>query len=190
MRLHSLACAADRTKRKGRQEERNVRGDEVDRALRVFQAAWDRHQLLHQVALLPESPGEGTEGTSGTKMSPSIIIPGGHKAARHLRSSVTKTEAISLYRDILRTAKAFHWCDEDGVPWHAKLRAEARKEFEASREETDPLIIARMLVTGQECVQEIQRKFNDADRKCWERIQQDTNRGGDGEINGGNGGRR
>ena len=126
-------------------------------------------------------------------MPPSIIIPGGKTAARHLRSSVTKNEAISLYRDILRTAKAFHWCDEEGVPWHTKLRAEARKEFEASREEKDPLIIARMLVTGQECVQEIQRKFNDADRKCWERIQQDTNRGGgDGDAKGGNyrGGRR
>ena len=119
---------------------------------------------------------------------PTIIIPGSASkaAAKHLRSSVTRAEAISLYRDILRTAKAFHWCDDKGIPWHTKLKAEARKEFEASREEKDPLIIARMLVTGQECVKEIQRKFNDADRKCWERIQQDSmNRDG----GGGGGGR-
>ena len=120
-------------------------------------------------------------------MPPSIIIPGsaGQTAAKHLRSSVTRSEALSLYRDILRTAKAFHWCDEKGVPWHTKLRTEARREFEASKEEKDPLIIARMLVTGRECVQEIRRKFNDADRKCWERIQQDSmNRDGGGGGSG------
>ena len=122
-------------------------------------------------------------------MPPTIIIPGSHTAARHLRSSVTRNEAITLYRDILRTAKAFHWCDEKGIPWHSKLKAEARKEFQASKEEKDPLIIARMLVTGRECVAEVQRKFNDADRKCWERIQRDSlNRdgggGGDGRDTG------
>mmetsp|Transcript_13506 Transcript_13506/g.29352 ORF Transcript_13506/g.29352 Transcript_13506/m.29352 type:complete len:128 (+) Transcript_13506:158-541(+) len=120
-------------------------------------------------------------------MPPTIIIPGsaGQTVAKHLRSSVTRDEAITLYRDILRTAKAFHWCDEKGIPWHSKLRAEARREFEASKEERDPLIIARMLVTGRECVKEVQRKFNDADKKCWDRIRQDSmNRDG-----GGGGGR-
>jgi hypothetical protein len=114
-------------------------------------------------------------------MPPTIIIPqAGHAAAKHLRASVTREEALSLYREILRTAKAFHWCDEKGIPWHTKLRIEARKEFEASKEEKDPLILARMLVTGRECVKEVQRKFNEADRKCWERIRQDTNRDGGG----------
>ena len=123
-------------------------------------------------------------------MPPTIIIPGSAKtaAAKHLRSSVTRTEALALYRDILRTAKAFHWCDEKGIPWHTKLRTEARKEFDASKEEKDPLIIARMLVTGQEFVQEVQRKFNEADRKCWERIQQDTNRDGGSRRDGSGGG--
>lgn len=109
-------------------------------------------------------------------MPPTIIIPSAGKtaAAKHLRASVTRNEAKSLYREILRTCKAFHWCDEKGIPWNVKLKAEARKEFEASREEKDPLIIARMLVTGRECVQQIQRKFNDADRRCWERIQTDS----------------
>ena len=121
-------------------------------------------------------------------MSPTIIIPGAAgTAAKHLRSTVTRSEALILYRDILRTAKAFHWCDEKGIPWHSKLKAEARKEFEASKEEKDPLIIARMLVTGRECVQEVQRKFNDADKKCWERIQQDSmnrDHGGGGNRGG------
>ncbi|KAL7554793.1 hypothetical protein ACHAWF_018337 [Thalassiosira exigua] len=123
-------------------------------------------------------------------MPPTVIIPGsaGRTAARHLKSSVTRGEALGLYREILRTAKAFHWCDEKGVPWHSKLKAEARREFEASKEEKDPLIIARMLVTGRECVREVHRKFNEADRKCWERIQRDSaNRDGGG--GGGGGGR-
>ncbi len=115
-------------------------------------------------------------------MPPTIIIPGhaasSAAATRHLRSSVTTPEALSLYRDILRTAKAFHWCDDSGVPWRTKLRAEARREFDASREERDPLIVARMLVTGRECVREVRRKFNDADRECWERIRRDVNRDG------------
>ena len=121
-------------------------------------------------------------------MPPTIIVPGsvGSAAARHLRSSVTRDEALSLYRDILRTAKAFHWCDEMGTPWRTKLRAEARREFDASKMERDPLIIARMLVTGRECVVEVQRKFNEADRKCKERIQREsTDRGR--RDNGGNG---
>ena len=129
-------------------------------------------------------------------MPPTIIIPGSattRPIAKHLKSSITNAEALSLYREILRTAKAFHWCDDKGIPWRIKLRAEARKEFESSREEKDPLLIARMLVTGRECVREVQMKFNEADRKCWERIQQDSlNRGGgdrDGGSGGGGGGR-
>ena len=119
-------------------------------------------------------------------MPPTIIVPGlaGRAVAKHLRSSVTRDEALSLYRDILRTAKAFHWCDETGMPWRTKLQAEARKELEASKMEKDPLIIARMLVTGRECVAEVQRKFNEADQKCMERIKQDSmNRdlGGNGD---------
>ncbi len=60
------------------------------------------------------------------------------------------------------------------MPWNIRLRQEARKEFEASREETDPLIVARMLVTGRDCVQQIQQKFNEAERAAMERIQKDS----------------
>jgi len=89
----------------------------------------------------------------------------------------SRREALSLYREILRTSKAFHWCDEKGVPWNDRLRKEARNEFEASKEENDPLIIARLLVTGRDCVQQIQTKFNQADRAAMERIKRDsTNR--------------
>jgi hypothetical protein len=88
----------------------------------------------------------------------------------------SRFEAISLYREILRTAKPFHWCDEQGRPWNARLKAEARKEFELARLETDPLIVARLLVQGRDCVQQIQIRFNEANKKVWERIERDTSR--------------
>lgn len=112
-------------------------------------------------------------------MPPTIIIPGtASSAAKYFKATTSRREALSLYREILRTSKAFHWCDEEGIPWNQRLRAEARKEFEASKEENDPLIIARMLVTGRDCVQQIQHKFSEADRKAWERIEKDSSRRG------------
>lgn len=88
-----------------------------------------------------------------------------------------RTEALCLYREILRTAKHFHWADpKTGRPWNVLLKEQARQEFEASREETDPLILARMLVTGRECVQQIQQKFNAATQVAWNRIETDSRR--------------
>lgn len=111
-------------------------------------------------------------------MPPTIITPSSIRTAKFFQSSTSRKEALSLYREILRTTKAFHWCDEQGIPWNIRLRQEARKEFEQSREEADPLIIARMLVTGRDCVQQIQAKFSEADRAAWSRIQDDSTRRG------------
>lgn len=112
-------------------------------------------------------------------MPPHLWLPNTSKQAmKHLTSSNTRKEALSLYREILRTAKAFHWVDVEhtGEPWNIRLRNEARKEFESSRQETDPLIIARMLVTGRDCVQQIQIKFNQADQAAWARIERERDR--------------
>mmetsp|Transcript_24254 Transcript_24254/g.33876 ORF Transcript_24254/g.33876 Transcript_24254/m.33876 type:complete len:112 (+) Transcript_24254:317-652(+) len=110
-------------------------------------------------------------------MTPTLWIPKtGKQGLKHFNSHSTRKEALSLYREILRTCKAFHWCDERGEPWNIKLKCQARQEFEESKHEHDPLIIARMLVTGRDCVQQIQNKFNDADRKAWERIERDSSR--------------
>lgn len=111
--------------------------------------------------------------------TPTIITPTTtalKTAGKYFQPSTSRKEALSLYREILRTTQAFHWCDEKGVPWNMRLRSEARKEFEASKEERDPLIIARMLVTGRDCVQQIQQKLNEADRAAWERIERDSSR--------------
>jgi hypothetical protein len=104
-------------------------------------------------------------------MSPNIWVPNAVKASRFASH---RAEALSLYREILRTAKPFHWCDERGIPWNLRLRQEARKEFEAAKDETDPLVLARLLVTGRDCVQQVQQKFNQADKAAWDRIRRDS----------------
>jgi hypothetical protein len=110
-------------------------------------------------------------------MPPSIWVPGTAKsAAKHFTQSSTRREVLSLYREILRTCKAFHWCDDQGKPWNIRLKQEARREFEAARDEKDPLIVARLLVTGRDCVQQVQNKFNEADRAAWARIERERER--------------
>jgi hypothetical protein len=85
---------------------------------------------------------------------------------------ILRAEALSLYREILHTTKRFHWCDEKGLPWNQRLRKKARQEFEASKEE-NYLILARLLVTSRDYVQQIQQKLNEADKACLEYIKQD-----------------
>ena len=114
-----------------------------------------------------------------TTMPPKLWIPGSTSQSplKHMTDRTRRTEALSLYREILRTAKHFHWADEKSQkPWNKILKDEARKEFEESRRETDPLIIARMIVTGRDCVQQIQNKFNDATTAAWKRIETDSSR--------------
>ena len=106
-----------------------------------------------------------------------IWVPGTvNTPVKYVTDKVRRDEALSLYREILRTAKHFHWADPLGQPWNKKLKVQARKEFEESRRETDPLIIARMIVAGRDCVQQIQNKFNEATTAAWTRIERDNTR--------------
>ncbi|GJD12755.1 hypothetical protein Gasu2_68270 [Galdieria sulphuraria] len=70
-----------------------------------------------------------------------------------------RKEALSLYREILRTAKAFTWKHPSGISWGQLLKESARKEFEQARFESDPEIVARMLLTGRHSLMIIQEKF-------------------------------
>ena len=97
------------------------------------------------------SPGASTRGAT-------IITPPPPDPAQ--RPAGPNLEALRLYRDILRTAKSFYWPNDDGVPWRTVLCESARKEFEEARQERDPLIVARLLVVGRQCVLDTQVKFN------------------------------
>lgn len=110
-------------------------------------------------------------------MPPKIWIPNQSVSLeKHLTKSVRSKEVITLYRDILKTVKHFHWSDKNntGKPWNLILKENAKKEFHDSKSETDPLIIARMIITARDCLQQIQLKFNDATIAAWKRIETDN----------------
>ena len=46
----------------------------------------------------------------------------------------------------------FNWQNTDGRVWKDILRQHARKEFEQSREENDPVMLYKMLVTTKEAI--------------------------------------
>jgi hypothetical protein len=133
----------------------------------------------HGIGIADSKSSQPSRLLATNTMPPRLWIPNSvsKSANKYFTDRSTRKEALSLYREILRTCKAFHWKDEaTGEAWSLRLKREARKEFEQSKEETDPLIIARMLVTGRDCVQQVQNKFNDADRAAWARIERDSSR--------------
>jgi len=79
-------------------------------------------------------------------------------------------ESIRLYRDILRTTRMFIWTNEAGEKWCNILNKNARKEFEQSRYERDPTIIARLLFVGRDCLNQTKEKFIAAQKKIEEDI--------------------
>ncbi|CAM9674572.1 unnamed protein product, partial [Phaeothamnion confervicola] len=97
--------------------------------------------------------------------APRLIIPV-HSTKKRMPTSMGNREAIRLYRDILRGCRRFHWCNEHGVPWNKLLRDSARKEFEQAREEKDPLIVARLLVMGRQCLNDTLYKVSEKRYSC------------------------
>eukprot|EP00945_MAST-04E_sp_MAST-4E-sp1_P000526 g526.t1 len=78
--------------------------------------------------------------------------------------------SIQLYREILRTARAFYWPNEDGEEWSKVLAHSARSEFEQARMEMDPMIIARLLVVGRDALMQAQNNFTEMEEKMKEHI--------------------
>ncbi|XP_075659878.1 uncharacterized protein LOC142629723 [Castanea sativa] len=92
------------------------------------------------------------------------------------RLTSTRREALSLYRDILRASRFFTWTDSRGFLWQDILRENARKEFEAARFETDPEIVTRLLLGGQDAVESALDKLAEKHRQEIEKERRD---GGD-----------
>lgn len=61
-------------------------------------------------------------------------------------------ESLRLYRDVLKYSAEFHWPNESGQIWRDVLRRSARREFELSRSEEDPVILYKMLITTQDAM--------------------------------------
>ena len=87
------------------------------------------------------------------------------------KQELARREALDLWRDVLRTTRAFYWArPEDGQPWSKVLRESARREFEQGKRETDPLVVARMLVVGREALEELRRRFNAMEAQIKQRV--------------------
>ena len=79
-------------------------------------------------------------------------------------------ESIRLYRDIIRASKYFHWRNEAGESWSNLLKKNARKEFEEARLERDPLIIARLLLVGRDCLNQSLERLDLANKSFKDNI--------------------
>ena len=100
-----------------------------------------------------------------------VDLPGeGSRAGTTVVGKRPTREALLLYRDVLRTSRAFYWADEKGRPWPEVLRESARKEFEEAREERDPLIVARLLLVGRDALRQVQNKHRDLEEQMKKHI--------------------
>lgn len=71
----------------------------------------------------------------------------------------TRSEALALYRAILRATAAFTWPDTHGRPWRDALRESARREFDQNRALADPEAVARALVVGRDALARAMEKL-------------------------------
>jgi len=83
----------------------------------------------------------------------------GGKRADPTALLTTRREALSLYRDVWRASFLFVWKNDKGEDWRDVIRESTRKEFDAARVETDPEIVARLLVTGRDYLDQAMQKF-------------------------------
>ena len=61
-------------------------------------------------------------------------------------------EVLRLYREVMKFCAEFDFPNEQGVSWKVVLRKSAREEFEASREENDPVMLYKMIITTKDAM--------------------------------------
>lgn len=74
-------------------------------------------------------------------------------------------EVLRLYREVYKFAGKFYWNNERGQPWREALRKSARKEFDLSKQESDPILVMKMMVTTRKSMEELQEKLFSAQSK-------------------------
>ena len=89
----------------------------------------------------------------------------------------TRAEALRLYREILRTTRAFTWADRDGEVWGRKLGRAARREFEEARHVGDQETIVRLLVVGRDSLMRAQNMLAGKRRALQEEEEKKLERG-------------
>ena len=67
-------------------------------------------------------------------------------------------ESLRLYREVLKFTRTFYWNNQNGENWSEVLRKSARKEFDLSRQESDALLVMKMILTTREAMQKTQEE--------------------------------
>jgi hypothetical protein len=75
-----------------------------------------------------------------------------------------RSEALSLYRESLRTCRVFTWQHPTGRPWGEVLAETLRAEFEAARQEKEPGRVLQLLVNGREALRNTQERLLEKQR--------------------------
>ena len=94
---------------------------------------------------------------SAYKLEKLLEKPIEHLARNNKR--MPNKEALLLYRQYLKFFQYFEWCDQDGTQWSDILPKAIRGEFESAREENDPVILAKQLLTGRKALDELKKKY-------------------------------
>mmetsp|Transcript_5427 Transcript_5427/g.16199 ORF Transcript_5427/g.16199 Transcript_5427/m.16199 type:complete len:92 (+) Transcript_5427:94-369(+) len=76
-----------------------------------------------------------------------------------MRVQSPSSEALRLYRDILRACRAFTWRNESGQVWGKVLAESARREFESARTVSDPMAATKMIIVGRHAFIKAQEKM-------------------------------
>lgn len=70
-----------------------------------------------------------------------------------------------MYREVLKTTSGFFWFNEKGECWRDVLRKSARREFDNSKYETDPVLLMKMMVTTREAIAKVQEQMMNTQKR-------------------------
>ncbi|KAI9908911.1 hypothetical protein PsorP6_014531 [Peronosclerospora sorghi] len=76
-----------------------------------------------------------------------------------------RKEVLRLYRAILDTSRMFPHSNDKGQPWATILQQNARIEIEQNRYETDSETIAKRILFGWKCLQEVREKVSKSSKQ-------------------------
>lgn len=71
---------------------------------------------------------------------------------QQIRKKPPSIEALRQYRELLKFSNEFYWTNERGQLWKDIIRKSARREFELSRNEEDPMIQYKMMITTRDAI--------------------------------------
>lgn len=84
-------------------------------------------------------------------------------------------EVLRLYRDVLKSTSGFFWFNERGECWRDVLRKSARREFDNSKYETDPVLLMKMMLTTREAIAKVQQQIFETQQRLTQTVSETRN---------------